>query len=243
MPTPSTIVLWDIDGTLLRAAKAGTRSFVAALRTVADADFPTTTRTGGKLDFGGRTDPKIAEIILEAAGCDVALAPRLLAEVEAEYALHDQSFAADTHALRGVEAAIAALAEHGVVQGVVTGNLESVARLKVRAAGLGEPLRFDIGGYGSDHIERAELVAIAMRRAAASGLVIDRDRVWVIGDTRRDLGCARDNGVRCALVATGTTPFDTLAELGADITVPSLDSPEAVEMIGLIVGESTVAVG
>ena len=52
-----------------------------------------------------------------------------------------------------------------------------------------------------------------------------------------------DNGVRCALVATGTTPFDTLAELGADITVPSLDSPEAVEMIGLIVGESTVAVG
>ncbi len=202
--------------------------------------FPTTTQSGAKLDFGGRTDPKIAEILLEASGSDVALAPRLLAEVEAEYARREDEFAAVTDALDGVEAAIAALAEHGVVQGLVTGNLESVARRKVRAAGLGDPLRFDIAGFGSDHIERPELVAIAMRRAQAAGLTVDVTRVWVIGDTRRDLSCARANNVRCALVATGMTPFSMLAGLGADITVPSLDAPEAVEMIGLIVGESTV---
>jgi len=235
MSQPPPIVLWDVDGTLLRAAKAGTRSFVAALRTVADADFPT-----AKLDFGGRTDPKIAEMILGAAGCDTALGPRLLAEVEAEYVRREAEFAADTWALAGVVEMIAELDGHGVVQGLVTGNLEPVARIKVRGAGLGEPLRFDVGGFGTDHIERAELVAIALRRAQAAGITVDRERVWVIGDTHRDLACARDNGVRCALVATGTTPYESLAELGADVTVRSLDAPEAAELIDAIVAPAAV---
>jgi phosphoglycolate phosphatase-like HAD superfamily hydrolase len=232
----TSIVLWDVDGTLLRAARAGTRSFVSALRTVAGADFPT-----AKLDFGGRTDPKIAEMILDAAGCDTALGSALLAEVEAEYERRDEEFAADTWALAGITETIAALDEHGVVQGLVTGNLESVARRKVRAAGLGDPLRFDVGGYGSDHIERAELVAIAMRRAATAGVDVDPARVWVIGDTRRDLACARANGVRCALVATGTTPFEALDELGADITIRAFDAPEVAELIDLIVAPAPVA--
>ncbi|MFT3852506.1 MAG: haloacid dehalogenase-like hydrolase [Ilumatobacteraceae bacterium] len=238
MSAPSPIVLWDVDGTLLRAAKAGTRSFVSALRTVAGAEWPT-----AKLDFGGRTDPKIAELILDAAGCDLALAPRLLAEVQAEYERREAEFAADTWALTGVHEVIAALDDRGVVQGLVTGNLEPVARIKVRGAGLGAPLRFDVGGYGSDHIDRAELVATAMCRAEAAGLDVDRQRVWVIGDTRRDLACARDNGVRCALVATGTTPFETLAELGADLTIRSLEAPEVAELIEAIAAPaaSTVA--
>jgi phosphoglycolate phosphatase len=236
MPRPPSIVLWDVDGTLLRAAKAGTRSFVSALRTVAGAEWPT-----AKLDFGGRTDPKIAEMILDAAGCDIGLGSALLAEVEAEYQRRDAEFAADTWALDGIAETIAALDEHGVVQGLVTGNIESVARRKVRAAGLGDPLRFDVGGYGSDHIERPELVAIAMRRAVAAGLEVDPARVWVIGDTHRDLGCARANDVRCALVATGTTPYETLAALGADITIRSFDAPEAAELIDLIVAPAAVA--
>jgi phosphoglycolate phosphatase len=236
MPHPPSIVLWDVDGTLLRAAKAGTRSFVSALRTVAGAEWPT-----AKLDFGGRTDPKIAEMILDAAGCDIGLGSALLAEVEAEYQRRDAEFAADTWPLDGIAETIAALDEHGVVQGLVTGNIESVARRKVRAAGLGDPLRFDVGGYGSDHIERPELVAIAMRRAVAAGLEVDPARVWVIGDTHRDLGCARANDVRCALVATGTTPYETLAALGADITIRSFDAPEAAELIDLIVAPAAVA--
>jgi phosphoglycolate phosphatase-like HAD superfamily hydrolase len=238
MSSSPPIVLWDVDGTLLRAARAGTRSFVTALRTVAGAEWPT-----AKLDFGGRTDPKIAEMILEAAGCDVALRPALLAEVEAEYARRDAEFAADTRALAGVVDTIGELDRHGVIQGIVTGNIEPVARRKVRAAGLGAPLRFDVGGYGSDHIERAELVAIAMRRAADAGVAVDRERVWIIGDTRRDLACAQANGVRCALVATGTTPFETLAALGADITVASLDAPEVADLVELIVAPAASLVG
>ena len=182
-------------------------------------------------------------MILEAAGCDVALRSALLAEVEAEYARRDAEFAADTPALAGVVDTIGELDRHGVIQGIVTGNIEPVARRKVRAAGLGAPLRFDVGGYGSDHIERAELVAIAMRRAADAGVAVDPERVWIIGDTRRDLACAQANGVRSALVATGTTPFETLAALGADITVASLDAPEVADLVELIVAPAASLVG
>src|SRR6478609_252710 len=192
MSSSPPIVLWDVDGTLLRAARAGTRSFVTALRTVAGAEWPT-----AKLDFGGRTDPKIAEMILEAAGCDVTLRPALLAEVEAEYARRDAEFAADTRALAGVVDTIGELDRHGVIQGIVTGNIVAVAR----------------------------------------------ERVWIIGDTRRDLACAQANGVRCALVATGTTPFETLAALGADITVASLDAPEVADLVELIVAPAASLVG
>jgi phosphoglycolate phosphatase len=213
----STIVLWDIDGTLLRAAKAGMASFSAALATVAGVEFP-----GGRLDFGGRTDPEIARIILEACGIDdPAVVPRLLDEVEAEYERREAEFAAVTHALAGVPEMIAALAEHDVVQGVVTGNLRSVAIRKLRGAGVLEGLRVDVGGYGSDSNVRAELVALAMRRAADSGLVVAADRVWVVGDTKRDLACAQANDVRCALVATGTTPIDVLAALEPDVVLAS----------------------
>ena len=138
---------------------------------------------------------------------------------------------------------IGELDRHGVVQGIVTGDLEPVARRKVRAAGLGPPLRFDVGGFGTDHIERAELVAIAMRRAADAGLGINPERVWIIGDTHRDLASTRPTECAAALVATGTTPFKTLAALGADITVSSLDTPEVADLVELIVAPTASLVG
>ena len=215
---PSTIVLWDIDGTLLRVAKAGTASFTAALATVAGVEFPK-----GRLDLGGRTDPEIAALVLAAVGVDdPAVVPRLLAEVEAEYERREAEFAEVTWALEGVPETLDAFAELGVVQGVVTGNLRSVAIRKLRGAGLLDRLRIDIGGYGSDSNVRAELVALALRRAAELGAVVDPGRVWVVGDTPRDLACAWANGVRCALVATGTTPVERLAALEPDLALASL---------------------
>jgi phosphoglycolate phosphatase-like HAD superfamily hydrolase len=219
----STIVLWDIDGTLLRAAKAGTASFTAALATVAGAEFPT-----ARLDFGGRTDPEIAAMVLAAVGIDdPAVVPLLLAEVEAEYERREAEFAAATHALDGVADTLVAFAAHGIAQGVVTGNLRSVAIHKLRGAGVLDQVDVEIGGYGSDSHVRAELVALALRRAADLGFVVDRRRVWVIGDTRRDLACARANDVRCALVATGTTPFDVLVALEPDLVLESLAEPSS----------------
>jgi phosphoglycolate phosphatase-like HAD superfamily hydrolase len=209
-----TAILWDIDGTLLRAKGTGVRAFVEALSIVTGLEFPT-----GDLDMGGRTDPDIARRILHfaaAEGNHDELADRLLTHVAAIYAANEAEFAERTKALPGVHDALAAVEALGVLQTVVTGNIEPVARMKVTAAGVAGRLLLDVGGYGSDHLVRSELVRTAVRRIAASSGAVDPRRTWVVGDTPRDLECARAAGVRCALVATGTNPFEKLAALGAD---------------------------
>jgi phosphoglycolate phosphatase-like HAD superfamily hydrolase len=116
----------------------------------------------------------------------------------------------------GVPEVLEALAvRDGVLLGLLTGNLEPVARLKLARAGLGHYFVPGVGGFGSDHDDRTELPAIA--RARAGGY--PRAETVIIGDTPRDIACARADGLRCIAVATG--PF-TAAELaGADVVLDS----------------------
>ncbi len=220
MSTPPTAILWDIDGTLLRASGAGVRAFVEALTAVTGLEFPT-----GDLDMGGRTDPEIARRILHfaaAEGDHDELADQLLTHVAAIYAANEAEFAERTKALPGVPEVLAAVEALGMLQTVVTGNVEPIARMKVRAAGVAGRLVLDVGGYGSDHHVRSELVHTAVRRIAASSGAVDPRRTWIIGDTPRDLECARAAGVRCVLVATGTNPFEKLSALDADAVFANL---------------------
>ena len=221
MSNLATAVLWDIDGTLLRAAGTGVRTFTIALHAVTGREYPTT-----PIDMGGRTDPDIAALILAALDIDNDDAhERLLSEVELAYAQLEHEFRPLTTAKPGVADALDLLAEAGTVQTLVTGNLQSVARRKVAAAGLDRHLRFELGGYGSDHRVRAELVRLSRARLADSGHPAPAERTWVIGDTPRDLQCAREAGVRCVLVATGTHPVDDLRALSADAVFSDLSDP------------------
>ena len=126
----------------------------------------------------------------------------------------------------GVVTALDALAAHaapGTVQTVVTGNLEPVARQKLAAARLADRLRLDVGAYGSDdHTDRAALVELAVARVTTAGTTVDRERVWVVGDTPRDLAAARAAGVRCLLVGTGAHRYEDLAGSDADAVLPDL---------------------
>ncbi|MCU1396554.1 MAG: family hydrolase [Ilumatobacteraceae bacterium] len=222
MARPPTAILWDIDGTLLRAAGTGTRTFTIALQTVTGLDFPKTA-----IDMGGRTDPDIASLVLAALGIDDDdVLARLLVEVELAYERLEHEFRPLTVAKPGVATALQRFGDAGAVQTLVTGNLQSVARRKVAAVGLDHHIRIDLGGYGSDHRLRSELVRISQARLAADGHVVAPENVWVVGDTPRDLQCARDRGVRCALVATGTHAYDDLAALGADAVFADLSDPE-----------------
>lgn len=218
----STVVLWDIDGTLVRSAGVGVRAFVMAVQRAAGLTW-----TPHRLDFGGRTDPEIASLILADAGCtDPSLVdPVLVALVEAYEELADD-LRASIKVLPGVTAALDLLAGRQALQTVVTGNLQAVARAKVTAGDLDRHLRLELGGYGSDHAERAELVRRSLARVADGGPDVDPRAVWVVGDTPRDLACARANDVRCALVATGTYSFDDLAALGADLVLADLSDAE-----------------
>jgi phosphoglycolate phosphatase-like HAD superfamily hydrolase len=96
---------------------------------------------------------------------------------------------------------------------LVTGNLEPVARLKLDRAGLGRHFPPGQGGFGSDHESRAELPPIA--RARASDPPWPRERTVVIGDTPRDIACARADRVRVAAVGTGPFGVEDLAEADA----------------------------
>ena len=102
----------------------------------------------------------------------------------------------------------------GVQLGLLTGNFEPVARLKLRRAGLGKRFPSGVGAFGSDSEDRVALPPIARRRAGKPGGPVARAETIVIGDTPRDIACAQADGVRCAAVTTGQYGPDELA--GAD---------------------------
>jgi phosphoglycolate phosphatase len=123
-------------------------------------------------------------------------------------------------------------AHDGVVLGLLTGNLERGAALKLRAAGL-DPTRFRVGAYGSDSAERPELPPIAARRAAALfGRPLSGDEVVIIGDTPADISCGAGIGARAVAVATGSYSVAELEACGAHAVFADLrDTERALEAI------------
>ena len=219
-------MLWDIDGTLMRAPGLGVRAFESALQLVADRPIP----GGRRYDFGGKTDPLIAMELLVAIDQQhraEELIPPMLIEVARVYAEFVDELRTSAVVLPGVTAAIDAFRDANARQSVVTGNIEPVARCKLSAVGLDGHLDLAAGAYGSDHQVRAELVRLAMQRLGGTGEV-DPQRTWVIGDTPRDAACAREAGVRCLLVATGTYSVHALREQGADAVLEDLADTDAV---------------
>jgi phosphoglycolate phosphatase-like HAD superfamily hydrolase len=112
---------------------------------------------------------------------------------------------------------LASLAERDDTRlALVTGNYEPIARLKLRAAGIGHFFERGQGGFGSDHEDRAMLPQIARRRAReGEDGEWPRARTAVVGDTPRDIACARADGVRIAAIATGPYGPDELREADA----------------------------
>jgi phosphoglycolate phosphatase-like HAD superfamily hydrolase len=110
---------------------------------------------------------------------------------------------------------LAELGEPRVRLALVTGNYEAVARLKLARAGIGRFFESGQGAFGSDAEDRAALPPIARRRAGVSGAPFARDRTILIGDTPRDIACARADWVRCVAVATGPFSVDELSDAEA----------------------------
>jgi phosphoglycolate phosphatase-like HAD superfamily hydrolase len=118
--------------------------------------------------------------------------------------------------LPGISELLAELDGHsGVRLSLVTGNYEAVARLKLGRAGIGDHFPRGQGGFGSDAEDRAMLPHIARKRAGHDGVEFPRTRTIVIGDTPRDIACARADDVRCFAVATGPFRVDELQSADA----------------------------
>src|SRR5207344_2386290 len=112
--------------------------------------------------------------------------------------------------------------EQGYLLGLVTGNVEAAAHIKLHRARLNR--FFSFGGYGSDSSDRGQITRIALTRAAlVYGGDLDADQAIVVGDTPRDVDGAHAAGIECVGVASGHYTVDQLREADADYTIASLE--------------------
>jgi phosphoglycolate phosphatase len=206
--TGPTLLLFDVDGTLVfGAARAHAQALHAALHEVHGIDTQAVRST---VSPAGRTDGEIARMLLLAAGVSAVRIDERADDVRAacceQYARLCPPDLSDT-VIAGIPALLTELRERpDVTLSLVTGNYEPVGRLKLKRAGLGHFFAAGQGGFGSDAEDRAQLPQIARRRAGSDGIPFPREQTIVIGDTPRDIYCARADGVRCLAVATG--PYD-----------------------------------
>jgi len=215
------LVLFDIDGTLLRSDGAGRRAINRALLEVFGTTGP------GDYWFDGKTDPQIVRDLMRSAGHEdghIDARMRPLLERYVAY-LRDELTAPDhvPRPLPGVPELLDILASRSnVILGLLTGNIEPGARAKLEAVGI-NPARFRVGAFGSDHEERPSLPAVARRRTIEQlGVEVAGDAMIVIGDTPADLTCGQAIGARAIGVATGRYTVEQLREYQPLAVFPDL---------------------
>ena len=221
------LVLFDIDGTLLRGDGSARRAFEGSLTHV----FGTT--PDPRVHYDGKTDPQIARELMRLAGHDdAAIDERLSLAIDGYLERLRREVSNGTRhfeALPGVDALLDALEPRDdVVLGLLTGNVADGATIKLRCAGL-DVARFRVNAFGSDHEHRPELPRVAQRRAReVTGHHFEGDAIVVVGDTPADIACARSVGARTLAVATGRYSVDELAEHAPTAAVADLTDTAAV---------------
>ncbi|MGH9080771.1 MAG: HAD family hydrolase [Acidimicrobiales bacterium] len=219
------LVLWDIDGTLIRGGVVGAEVFELAIERVLGA------RPRAQVRLSGKTDRQIAEEFLAIHGSeDPRHIPAVLYHLEQELALRVDRIASEYSACPGVEAVLRALSEaDSVEQTVLTGNIAPNAVAKLAPFGLDRYLDLEVGAYGSDHADRRSLLPLAWRlqRELRDTHYLPAE-TWIVGDTPRDFDCARAGGAHCLLVATGRYELAELQALGADVAIDDLSNPATV---------------
>jgi phosphoglycolate phosphatase len=205
-------VLWDIDGTLITTGGAGAVAWQRAFEELygVEANIDENTRAG-------MTDPEITEIIFhDVVGREGSAEEH--AKVVAKYLEYMPEAVAGSKGYEvkpGIAEILPRLAEAGVVQGLVTGNVEPAARIKLARGDLDR--YFTFGGYGSDARDRVELTKKAIERGGeAAGAPLDLAATIAVGDTPRDVSAGHGAGIRVVGVATGSYSVAEQEEAGAD---------------------------
>jgi len=219
------LFLFDIDGTLVSVRGAGRTAFARAL----EATYGTA-GTIERYDFRGRTDLRIVHDLMSEAGLDVE---RIRAGVDDCFLAYTRELAqiigdgSRIQVLPGVADVVRRLGARGdAVVGLLTGNIEAGARIKLEPTGLWPYFR--VAAYGSDHADRLRLPAIARERARVLGHEFTFDRITIIGDTPLDVACARGCGAVAVAVATGQHPAEELAACRPDLLFSDLSDVERV---------------
>ena len=201
------LVLFDIDGTLLSAGRISARVFGEALLEA----FGTTGDTD-TFDYSGKTDPQIVRELMRGAGfSDEEIEERRPQALEDYRRRLEASIRPeDVVPKPGMGSLLERLErEPGVTLGLLTGNLEPTARLKLGPTGANR--YFPFGAFGSDDEDRYRLPRVALARARdAVGVTFEGKGIVVVGDSIHDVLCGRDLGVHAVAVATGRTSSERL---------------------------------
>lgn len=230
-PMRPTVLLFDIDGTLISSGGVARRAIERAF----------TERYGTSetlpASFGGMTDKAIARdaiTLLQPELSTEALETEIEAALEAYLLVLREETRVDASRFRvqpGVRRALDHLAgRSGYAIGLGTGNVRRGAQIKLECVGLYEA--FSFGGFGCDHIDRTELLRIGAERGAALlETPLPECRVVVIGDTPKDVAAARGIGAECIAVATGASSLAELATCEPTALFTNLSEPGVLEVL------------
>jgi len=219
MTPVASVVLFDIDGTLVQTARAGVRGMNAAFE-----ELHGRANALSGVPIAGRTDRAIVSDAFRAAGLDPttdaidALRDAYVRHLDVEIR---RPAVGGFGVLPGVQRLLERLAGPAVSVGLLTGNFERGAAIKLAHFDLWR--RFAFGAYGDDHLDRRDLVPVACERCRAAGLEVTPAMMIIIGDTPLDVDCAHAHGAIAVAVATGLYPRETLREAGADVVVETLE--------------------
>lgn len=215
------LTFFDIDNTLIHSSRGHVEALLLSMEEVYDLEVRIDV-----INHHGMTDQEIIARILEAYGIDQAviksgmktcmdtMCRRYSAIVKSENII----------IMDGAFDLIVKLEQNGIDLGLVTGNLEAIARHKLKKIGLDQ--FFKIGGFGSDHIKRGELVKIAIQRAEERFGCDYKGMVFHFGDAPQDMQAARQRGAVPIGVATGVYTSEQLTASGAEIVLPDLGNTD-----------------
>ena len=219
MSTDPLAILFDIDGTLINTGGAGAASWRLAFDELygIPADI-------GKFTDTGMTDPAVGRKTFEAVLKREPERREFTRLMERRnFHLHETVQSSEGYeVLPGVNQLLSELIDEGYMLGLVTGNVEAAAHIKLHRANLNR--FFSFGGYGSDADERGEVTTIALKRASqVYGEKVERDRAFSVGDTPLDVTGAHEAGIECVGVGSHHYSADQLREAGADYVISSLE--------------------
>ena len=223
------IPLFDIDGTLFSTTKKKFHddAFEFAFRKVYGVNAKKNDSVGK-----GRMDIQIIVEVLrlyELTEKEIKKKIKLATKAMAEYAI-DHKNEVNPEILPGVIELLKKLKRKNIPLGILTGNIETIGWLKLEKSGLKD--FFDFGAFGDKAYKRSDLVEIARRNAEKNlARKVRTEELIIIGDTPRDIQCAKDAGIKSIAVSTGIFPFEELVDEKPDLAVHSLEEKSVLEFI------------
>jgi phosphoglycolate phosphatase len=223
------MALFDIDGTLVRGARCHYQAFVESVR-----KFYGFEEDISGINYAGKTDPQILREVLELGGFteeEIEASFKNCQRYMVQYYLKNV-YKENVMALGGTSELLKELQKDKTLLGLVTGNLKPIAYAKLGKVGLDD--FFPFGGFGSDSEERSQLVKRALS-LARTVYKFNGDRIFVIGDTPRDVQAAQVFKLKTIAVATGSYSVEDLENCGADHVLVNLnDKKRFLEIINEI---------